>query len=128
MIRDAIMAMGNGQRGLVGFEPLHRDAEQHLVPVEQLADIGGIETGHMEADPCRGLDQPLARKATETVAHRGDADAQLHRQLGRLEAKARRPGTGNQPPAQRIIGGLEHMGRAHAFSPALSKYAASSAS
>lgn len=84
--------------------PSKCNADESAVPVYQSPKLGLAEQGNLEALTGRRMDEPLAGKSIEAVAHRRHADAQFCSEPGGFKALPRWPDAGEQAPPERIVG------------------------
>src|SRR3546814_17545994 len=63
------------------------------------------------------MDEPLAGKSIEAVAHGRHADAQFRSEPGGFKALPRWPDASEKAPPERIVGWLENIGGTNMFSP-----------
>src|SRR3546814_12685065 len=72
---------------------------------------------NLESLAGRRMDEPLAGKSIEAVAHGRHADAQFRSEPGGFKALPRWPDASEKAPPERIVGWLENIGGTHMFSP-----------
>src|SRR3546814_5931398 len=93
------------------------NAYECTVPVYQCPKLGLVKQGNLESLAGRRMDEPLAGKSIEAVAHGRHADAQFRSEPGGFKALPRWPDASEKAPPERIVGWLENIGGTHMFSP-----------
>src|SRR3546814_245861 len=116
-LADAVMAL----RQIPGYRdraPASKcNAYECTVPVYQCPKLGLAKQGNLESLAGRRMDEPLAGKSIEAVAHGRHADAQFRSEPGGFKALPRWPDASEKAPPERIVGWLENIGGTHMFSP-----------
>ena len=81
---------------------------EHETSLEPVTDVAETGVGDEEAPVDLELDEPVARKPPQRLAHRATRDAEAAGELGLAESRSRRERAGDDQRADLVVGEPDH--------------------